>query len=193
MALYPIIIKWPRLTYYRRIVTCPPITMAARSEAWAVSPLKHWVRGFESHLRHGCLLWGFILCLCCSLCRYLSCDGLIPVQGVLPTVYRLRNWKAVTVQRAVEPYIDSNMSWVMLIDYTNLLNNFSTNITPYDFAGLKYPNHFMSPYMICWYWFYSYVIGKESCLCTSLYAIRRRRMEKWRYSSAILCLSTILS
>jgi hypothetical protein len=29
-------------------------------------PLEHWDRGFESHLRHGCLC-AFILCLCCPM------------------------------------------------------------------------------------------------------------------------------
>jgi hypothetical protein len=32
------------------------------------SPLKHWDRGFESHLRHGCLC-AFTLCLCSPVCR----------------------------------------------------------------------------------------------------------------------------
>jgi hypothetical protein len=38
---------------------------------------ERWERGFESHLRHGCL-FAFILCLCCSLCRKRPCDGMIP-------------------------------------------------------------------------------------------------------------------
>jgi hypothetical protein len=40
-------------------------------------PLKHWDRGFESHLRHG-YLCAFILCLCCPVCRWRPYDGLIP-------------------------------------------------------------------------------------------------------------------
>jgi hypothetical protein len=35
--------------------------------------LEHWDRGFEYHLR-----CAFILCLCCPVCRYRPCDGLIP-------------------------------------------------------------------------------------------------------------------
>jgi hypothetical protein len=46
-------------------------------------------------------------------CLYVLCtgrglaSGWSPVQGVLPTVYGLRNWKAAKAQqRAVEPQID---------------------------------------------------------------------------------------
>jgi hypothetical protein len=49
-------------------------------------PLEHWDRGFESHPRHGCL---FILRVGSGLAT-----GWSPVQGVLPTVHRLRNWKS---------------------------------------------------------------------------------------------------
>jgi hypothetical protein len=52
-------------------------------------PLEHWIRGFESHSRHECL-FAFLLCLCCSVCRQWPCDGLIPVQGVIPTVCRIK-------------------------------------------------------------------------------------------------------
>jgi hypothetical protein len=55
--------------------------------------LKHWDRGFKSYLKHGCLC-AFILCLCCPVFRYRPCDGMIPVQGVLPkawTVFVLSN------------------------------------------------------------------------------------------------------
>jgi hypothetical protein len=38
--------------------------------------LERWDLVFEPHLRHGCLR-AFILCLCCSVCRYQFCDGLI--------------------------------------------------------------------------------------------------------------------
>jgi hypothetical protein len=54
--------------------------------------LKRWDRGFETHYGHGCLS-AFILFV-------LSCVGSglatawSPVQGVLPTVYTLRNWKS---------------------------------------------------------------------------------------------------
>jgi hypothetical protein len=49
--------------------------------------LEHWDLGFESHSRHGCLCT-FILCVGSGLAT-----GWSPVQGVLPTVYGLRNWK----------------------------------------------------------------------------------------------------
>jgi hypothetical protein len=40
-------------------------------------PLELWDCGFESHSRHACLCT-FILCLCCSVCRQLPYDVLIP-------------------------------------------------------------------------------------------------------------------
>jgi hypothetical protein len=51
-------------------------------------PLKRWDRGFESYSRHECL-FAFILCVGTGLTA-----GWSPVQGVLPTAYRLRNWKS---------------------------------------------------------------------------------------------------
>jgi hypothetical protein len=57
-------------------------------------PLEHWGRGFESHLRHGCLCVR-LFCVCVVLCVGSGLPtGWSPVQGVLPTVYRLRNWKS---------------------------------------------------------------------------------------------------
>jgi hypothetical protein len=53
--------------------------------------LKHWDRGFESHSRHGCLYYVLLFCDCVVLCvgRGLATDW-SPVQGVLPTVYRIK-------------------------------------------------------------------------------------------------------
>jgi hypothetical protein len=61
---------------------------------------------------HGCLC-GFILCLCCSVCRYRPCDGLIPLQGVLPTVYIIKKLKKRPRfnKRTVEPYIER---WIIV-------------------------------------------------------------------------------
>jgi hypothetical protein len=56
--------------------------------------LEHWDRGFESHSRHGCLSL-FILCLCCPVLGSGLVTGWSPVQRILPTVFRLRNWKSV--------------------------------------------------------------------------------------------------
>jgi hypothetical protein len=46
------------------------IIFVKRQLQWprGLRPLEHWNRGFESHLRHGCLC-AFILCLCCPVCR----------------------------------------------------------------------------------------------------------------------------
>jgi hypothetical protein len=53
-----------------------------------------WDRGFESHSRHGCLYsCEFILRFHFSVCRQRSCDGLIPIQGVVPTVCKIKKLK----------------------------------------------------------------------------------------------------
>jgi hypothetical protein len=56
-------------------------------------PLEHWNRGFESHSRHECLC--ALFCVCVVLCVGSGlATGWAPVKGVVPTVYRLRNWKS---------------------------------------------------------------------------------------------------
>jgi hypothetical protein len=52
--------------------------------------LEHWDRGFESHSKHGCMC-AFILFVLSSTGSGLVTDW-SPVQEVLPTVCRLRNW-----------------------------------------------------------------------------------------------------
>jgi hypothetical protein len=62
-------------------VTCTIADHSGRA-VWVIKclrSLEHCDRGFESHLKHGCL-FAFILCLCCLA------SGWSPVQGVLPTV-----------------------------------------------------------------------------------------------------------
>jgi hypothetical protein len=57
--------------------------------------LERWDRGFESHSRHGCLYCMRLFCVCVFvLCvgRGLAM-GRSPVQGVLPTVYRMKKLK----------------------------------------------------------------------------------------------------
>jgi hypothetical protein len=53
------------------------------------SSFKHWDLWFESHSRHGCLCVWVVLWVGSDLAM-----GWYPVQGVLPTVYKLRNWKS---------------------------------------------------------------------------------------------------
>jgi hypothetical protein len=53
--------------------------------------LERWDRGFEFHSRHGCLCV-CLFCVCVVLCVGSGLGtGWSPVQGVLPTVYGLRN------------------------------------------------------------------------------------------------------
>jgi hypothetical protein len=56
--------------------------------------LGRWGCRFESHSRHGCLYVRFF-CVCVVLCVGSGlATGWSPVQVVLPTLYRLRNWKS---------------------------------------------------------------------------------------------------
>jgi hypothetical protein len=81
-----------------------PITLAARSKAWTVFARSNAGNAGSNptqamdvcvHLFYVCVV------LCVGSGR---ATGWSPVQGVLPTVYGLRNWKAVKAQqRAVEP------------------------------------------------------------------------------------------
>jgi hypothetical protein len=82
-----------------------PITMAARSKAWTA--FARWNTGIVgSDLTRGMDVCVRLFCLCVAVCvgRGLA-TGWFPVQGVLPSLYRLRNWK--TCCRAVQPQIDS--------------------------------------------------------------------------------------
>jgi hypothetical protein len=65
-----------------------PITVAAQSVMNRLRPLERWDRAFESHSRHRCLRY-YVFVLPCVGSDLAT--GLSPVQGVLPTVYRLRN------------------------------------------------------------------------------------------------------
>jgi hypothetical protein len=56
-------------------------------------PLKRWNHGFESHSRHGCLVCVYSVCV--GLCRWQPYNGLILIQGVLPTVYKIKKLKEV--------------------------------------------------------------------------------------------------
>jgi hypothetical protein len=71
-----------------------PITVAARSKAWTVFARSNNgimglnpTRGMDVCLHLFCVC--IVLCVGSSLTR-----GWSPVQGVLPTMYRLRNWKS---------------------------------------------------------------------------------------------------
>jgi hypothetical protein len=61
-----------------------PITVVERSQAWTV--FSRLETGFESHSRHGCLR---LFCVC--VVGNDLATGWSPVQGVLQTVFGLRN------------------------------------------------------------------------------------------------------
>jgi hypothetical protein len=71
------------------------ITVAAQSKTWTVYARSN-IGVIGSNPTRGLVVCAFILCLCCPAYRYCSCPamGRSPVQGVVPTVYRLRNWKS---------------------------------------------------------------------------------------------------
>jgi hypothetical protein len=59
-----------------------------------LSPLEHWNRGFESFSRHESMCVR-LFCVCVVLCIGSGlATGLSPVQGAVPTVYRLINCKS---------------------------------------------------------------------------------------------------
>jgi hypothetical protein len=73
------------------IMTVLWISIHSGRVVWGMNrlrPLEHWDRWFESHSGHACV------------CVHLFCvgsglaTGWSPVQGVLQTVYGLRNWKS---------------------------------------------------------------------------------------------------
>jgi hypothetical protein len=94
-------------------------------------PREHLDVGFESHSRHGCLC-AFILCLCFLCVDSGLATGSSPIQGVLPTVYRikkLKNWAkfqgSTTIQRERECgslYLDHLVFRIWSGDLTILIN-----------------------------------------------------------------------
>jgi hypothetical protein len=56
--------------------------------------LEGWDRGFKSHSGHGCLHCVRTFCVCVVLCVGSGlATGWSPVQGVLPTMYRIKKLK----------------------------------------------------------------------------------------------------
>jgi hypothetical protein len=73
------------------------------------SPLERWRRGFEFHSRHGCLCTFFCVRVVCVGSGLAT--GWSPVKGVIPGVYKLRNWKrGPSSKGAVEPERDGCMN-----------------------------------------------------------------------------------
>jgi hypothetical protein len=77
--------------------------------------LKHWDRGFESHLRHGCLC-AVTLCLCWS-----------PFKESYRLCKRSRSWKTgqgpTKGRRAIDRYMKCLCLWVKLNVPTNLITH----------------------------------------------------------------------
>jgi hypothetical protein len=77
------------------LVLVETITVAVRCKAWiSFGLLESWNRGFESHWRHGCLEYVppvFVL-FCVQISALRRADP--PVQGILPTVYKLKKFKS---------------------------------------------------------------------------------------------------
>jgi hypothetical protein len=79
---------------FQGLVESQPITVATRSRAWTAFPRTNTgivgsnpIRGMDVCVR--------LICVCVVLCVDSDlATGWSPVQGVLPTVYRLRNWKS---------------------------------------------------------------------------------------------------
>jgi hypothetical protein len=55
-------------------------------------PLEYWDHAFESPSRRRCLL---SFCVCVVMCRQRPCDGLNPIQGVVPAVYKIHDFGIV--------------------------------------------------------------------------------------------------
>jgi hypothetical protein len=86
------------------------ITVAARPKAWTFFTCSNTgIMGSNStRVMNVCVR---LFCVCVVLCVGSGLStGWSPVQGVLRTVYKLRNWKdGQGPQRVVEPYIDKRM------------------------------------------------------------------------------------
>jgi hypothetical protein len=61
---------------------------------------EHWDRGFESHSRRGYLSALFLFMLSCVGSSLAT--GLIPVQGVLPTVCKIHNSRLILIENEPE-------------------------------------------------------------------------------------------
>jgi hypothetical protein len=83
--------------------------LAARSRHNCLPPLKHWGRGFQPNLRHGCLC---VYCVCAVLCAGSGLtSGCSPIQRSPTNCVKKNNEKAAKVQqRVVEPYVDGSAS-----------------------------------------------------------------------------------
>jgi hypothetical protein len=93
-----------RYDIYGNQAKCRPITVAAQSKAWTVFARSN-AGIVGSNLTQGLDIYVRLPCVCVVLCVGSGlASGWSPVQGVLLTVCRLRNWKVAKVQqRGIEP------------------------------------------------------------------------------------------
>jgi hypothetical protein len=76
------------------------ISFFSRSQWPCLRPLKHWDHGFESHSGHVLLF-----CVCVVLCVGSGLSTVwSPVQGVLPTVYRIKKLKKAAIDKFLSSY-----------------------------------------------------------------------------------------
>jgi hypothetical protein len=87
-------ILWVFIMFWCLYVKCRPITVAARSKAWIVFARSNAgiVGSNPSQDMNVCLR---LFCVCVILCVGIGlATGWSPVQGVLPTVYRIKKLKS---------------------------------------------------------------------------------------------------
>jgi hypothetical protein len=110
----------------------PPITVAARSKAWTVFARSN-ARIMASYPTQGMDDSMFVLsCVSIGLA-----SGWCPVRGVLPTVYRWRNWKICQgPTKGCRAIIIRNDSRILTSDASTLINS-SSNYININYTSLN--------------------------------------------------------